>query len=710
MSDIYVVVHIATTCDESTAYVARDSTELIELAWLVVDASTLENTHQETVLVRPINTPITPYCLQVHRISWEHVRNAGSFKDAVAKFDHFMQTHVILRNLDFSFVSLDVAKLRVQLPREARDKAVVLPPYLQHPRLFDLQNEYCKWQASHPEALSYTASSLSNILTALEVDVDASEDAHTPSSSSSTPPPATAASSVSSTSSNSFFSEPSGANLADVETKARPTINLHTKLLVQLVKKSQPVDDHPAVLTKPYDTAQDARIFLGERSKILYLSNLPSDTTQSELESWFTQYGGRPIAFWTLKSLDAADAKNPVVAAAKASKGIAGFAVFAKHEEAADSLSMNGRVLNDRAIEVQASSTRVLDKASDLLSPFPPSKNRPRPGDWTCPSCGFSNFQRRTACFRCSFPAASAVTIQESIYSNGDGNSAANNRRKTGQPNHQNANSDKIALNSAVVNAAAVFNSNYQYQPYSQTSSSTSSLHHSHTGHGTLNHGNHSHNNLRSHYGNNVPFRAGDWKCSNDSCQYHNFAKNLCCLKCGNAKPSNSGNHMNMASSQHHIHSVNSTAAAIAAATASGQPLNLSNSYMGLQQQQSNGGNNQHHNVQNSYSNMPHMQQQTHFLSQRGSVGGTSRPGSQFMPQNLAMLQQQTSQLPQGQQKYGQQGTNQTMYANYGYQNGYSNKSASYSGQNTGDSVLNVNPAFNALSSQLNSMNLNNGQ
>lgn len=86
-------------------------------------------------------------------------------------------------------------------------------------------------------------------------------------------------------------------------------------------------------------------------------------------------------------------------------------------QQAAESLSMNGRALNDRAIEVSPSSSRVLDRAAGqqppggppLLTPFPPSKNRPRPGDWTCPSCGFSNFQRRTACFRCSFPAMSAA-------------------------------------------------------------------------------------------------------------------------------------------------------------------------------------------------------------------------------------------------------------------------------------------------------------
>ncbi len=30
-----------------------------------------------------------------------------------------------------------------------------------------------------------------------------------------------------------------------------------------------------------------------------------------------------------------------------------------------------------------------------------------------------------------------------------------------------------------------------------------------------------------------VPFRAGDWKCGNEDCGYHNFAKNVCCLRCG---------------------------------------------------------------------------------------------------------------------------------------------------------------------------------
>ncbi|KAL1797309.1 hypothetical protein ACET3X_003915 [Alternaria dauci] len=45
------------------------------------------------------------------------------------------------KNLEFASAALSLG-FRVQLPREARDKAVVLPPYLQHYRTFDLRTEY----------------------------------------------------------------------------------------------------------------------------------------------------------------------------------------------------------------------------------------------------------------------------------------------------------------------------------------------------------------------------------------------------------------------------------------------------------------------------------------------------------------------------------------------------------------------------------------
>ncbi len=141
---------------------------------------------------------------------------------------------------------------------------------------------------------------------------------------------------------------------------------------------------------------------------------------------------------------------------------------------------MNGRALNEKAIEVSPSSSRVLDRAAEILTPFPPSKNRPRPGDWTCPSCGFSNFQRRTACFRCSYPAMSAAPTADAMgYGYGYGHPSM-------MPPHH--------------------------------------VPHGHGGMGHMRGGG---------TGGVVPFRAGDWKCGSDGCGYHNFAKNVSCLRCG---------------------------------------------------------------------------------------------------------------------------------------------------------------------------------
>ncbi|CAH0024315.1 unnamed protein product [Clonostachys rhizophaga] len=448
--DRYVVIHVATTCDEHGVYVTKDSAEVIELGWILIDANTLEELAHESVLVKPVNTPITPLCTSLTTLTWEHVRNAGTFRDAISRFDTFAIEHLTSKNLDFVFVTLDAWDLRVQLPREARDKAVVLPPYLQHSRTFDLRTEYQRWQQHHPESLPFGPSMLSNICAALEVEPVQS-------------------------------SAPIKHNLpfhlqalapASPRRAMEEAITL-ARVLRGLIRKSQPRQEHPDVLSRPMDARADVRAFLSERSKVLHMSGLPHDTTQSELESWFTQFGGRPIAFWTLRT---PEQHKPTGT---------GFAVFSSHEEAAESLCMNGRALNEKAIEVSPSSSRVLDRAQDILTPFPPSKNRPRPGDWTCPSCGFSNFQRRTACFRCSFPAAG---------------SGPQGGADMGGPGSY----------------------NYGYGPPAMVPPPHHGGHHGHMGHGG-----------RMGGSGVVPFRAGDWKCGNEVCGYHNFAKNVCCLRCG---------------------------------------------------------------------------------------------------------------------------------------------------------------------------------
>lgn len=231
-------------------------------------------------------------------MTWEHVRSAGSFKDAINRLDSFAQEHLINKDFEFAFVTLDAWNMRVQLPREARDKGLALPPYLQHSRTFDLRTEYQRWQQRHPESLPFGPSDLVNICTALDVD------------------------SVQS-------SAPIKHNLPfhlhalapQSPRRAMEEAITLARVLHGLIRKSQPAYEHPDILTRPMDALADVHAFMAERSKVLYMSGLPHDTTQSELESWYTQYGGRPVAFVTFQTPDQHKPTGK------------GFAIFSSHEE-----------------------------------------------------------------------------------------------------------------------------------------------------------------------------------------------------------------------------------------------------------------------------------------------------------------------------------------------------------------------------------------
>ncbi len=40
--DRYVVIHVATTCDEHGVYVTKDSAEVIEIGWILLDSKTCD--------------------------------------------------------------------------------------------------------------------------------------------------------------------------------------------------------------------------------------------------------------------------------------------------------------------------------------------------------------------------------------------------------------------------------------------------------------------------------------------------------------------------------------------------------------------------------------------------------------------------------------------------------------------------------------------
>ncbi len=41
----YVVIHVATTCDEHGVYVTKDSAEVIELGWILLDSKSLDEVY-----------------------------------------------------------------------------------------------------------------------------------------------------------------------------------------------------------------------------------------------------------------------------------------------------------------------------------------------------------------------------------------------------------------------------------------------------------------------------------------------------------------------------------------------------------------------------------------------------------------------------------------------------------------------------------------
>ena len=54
--DRYVVIHVATTCDEHGVYVTKDSAEVIELGWILLDAKTCEEVSLNILLPAPLSS------------------------------------------------------------------------------------------------------------------------------------------------------------------------------------------------------------------------------------------------------------------------------------------------------------------------------------------------------------------------------------------------------------------------------------------------------------------------------------------------------------------------------------------------------------------------------------------------------------------------------------------------------------------------------
>lgn len=60
--DRYVVMHVATTCDEHGVYVTKDSAEVIEIAWILLDSKSSDEVPHNPI---PLSEELTANSLSV---------------------------------------------------------------------------------------------------------------------------------------------------------------------------------------------------------------------------------------------------------------------------------------------------------------------------------------------------------------------------------------------------------------------------------------------------------------------------------------------------------------------------------------------------------------------------------------------------------------------------------------------------------------------
>ncbi|CAG8457604.1 10321_t:CDS:2 [Paraglomus occultum] len=315
MEQVLIVIDFEATCDENpnpqALQVTKETAEIIEFAWVVVDTSTLEVVYQHSQYVKPENTTLTPFCTQLTNITWDKLENAGTLKDAIIALDNYIQSYIVSQGKNFCFCTHGAWDLRIQLPREARDKHIELPSYLAHCRMFDLKQEYQRWQVHHPDVV-LKSQSLGEMCSVFDLQVVG----------------------------------PQHSGLNDSLT------------MVNIIRYFCSFGHHD-VFVNPIDTNADLNQFKKEQSKVIHLAGLPHDVTQHELEAWFSGQGVRPTTLWMIRTLDQQKPSGT------------GFGIFATHEDAMACLEMNGRTLGDRAIEVSPSSERVIEVAGTILAPFP---------------------------------------------------------------------------------------------------------------------------------------------------------------------------------------------------------------------------------------------------------------------------------------------------------------------------------------------------
>ncbi|TPX57043.1 hypothetical protein SpCBS45565_g08284 [Spizellomyces sp. 'palustris'] len=363
--DFIIAVDLEATCDEnhadpSAVQVPRDKGEIIELSYAVVSVPERRIVHQRQNFVRPIETTVTAYCTQLTGITPELVENAGTLREAVEDLLSFIQTNP---QSTFCFMAHGEWDFRFQLPRECQEKAIPLPPLFGV--FFDITKEVHR-------------------MITLSAGV---------------PRPASTASLLSLCKAMGLQHEGRlHSGLDDAVTVARLAIILLQRVHTWFAEKGDgalpPGLELP--LSIPIDLGQEIEDFAVARSRVVRLGGVPFKATQTQVLTFIGESGVTPESMWMIKNAEGRSDGR-------------GLVVLHTHEDAMAALSLNGRVMGDRVVQVTPGSEVDLEETAAVRGPFltdfeaqqaTPSQEV-KPGDWLCPTCQFHNFASRRSCSKC---------------------------------------------------------------------------------------------------------------------------------------------------------------------------------------------------------------------------------------------------------------------------------------------------------------------
>lgn len=82
--DRYLVIHVGTTCDEHGVYVTKDSAEVIEIGWLLLDAKNCEEVGYGDIWDYIIQLAHTPRYRFIERVSLSSLSTLPLLRFAVS--------------------------------------------------------------------------------------------------------------------------------------------------------------------------------------------------------------------------------------------------------------------------------------------------------------------------------------------------------------------------------------------------------------------------------------------------------------------------------------------------------------------------------------------------------------------------------------------------------------------------------------------------